>query len=156
MISQTKILKGKERKEIETKLEEQFGISKIPGEILMRGKERLFFYSGNLNSDSIKNLESLVFIERIGIYFAKMEENGEIRLSIDGAQIFKEQISKNIFQIPKELVEKWMMGNELNIKSGMKGFVIVSYNNEFLGTGKASEEKISNFIPKNRRLKEKR
>src|SRR3989344_136335 len=128
MISQTKILKGKERKEIETKLEEQFGISKIPGEILMRGKERLFFYSGNLNSDSIKNLESLVFI--------------------DGAQIFKEQISKNIFQIPKELVEKWMMGNELNIKSGMKGFVIVSYNNEFLGTGKASEEKISNFIPK--------
>ena len=48
-----------------------------------------------------------------------------------------------------------MKGSELNLKSGMKGFVIIKYKNEFLGTGKASEEKISNFIPKNRRLKEK-
>ena len=48
-----------------------------------------------------------------------------------------------------------MMGSELNIKSGMKGFVIMKYKDELLGTGKASEEKISNFIPKNRRLREK-
>ena len=31
----------------------------------------------------------------------------------------------------------------------------MKYKDNFLGTGKASENKISNFIPKNRRLKEK-
>jgi len=31
----------------------------------------------------------------------------------------------------------------------------MKYKNDFLGTGKASENKIGNFIPKNRRLKHK-
>jgi len=48
-----------------------------------------------------------------------------------------------------------MKGQELNLKSGKKGFVIMKYNDDFLGSGKASEEKIGNFIPKTRRLKEK-
>ena len=52
-------------------------------------------------------------------------------------------------------LEQWMKGNELNISSGLKGFVVMKYKNDFVGTGKASAEKITNFIPKNRRLKEK-
>jgi len=31
----------------------------------------------------------------------------------------------------------------------------MKYENDMLGTGKASEEKITNFIPKSRRLKDK-
>ena len=46
-----------------------------------------------------------------------------------------------------------MMGRELLIKTGKRGFLIMKYNDDFLGTGKASEEKIGNFIPKSRRLK---
>ena len=150
-----KILSEKQKKEIEKKLNEQFGISNIPGKIVMRGGERLFLYSGNLDEKEIRYLEETVFVERVGIYFAKIEESGEIRLSIEGTQILGEQIKKNIFTLDYEQLEKWMTGSELNIKSGMKGFVVIKYKNEFLGTGKASEEKISNFIPKNRRLKEK-
>ena len=150
-----KILSEKQKKEIEFRLNEQFGISDIPGKIVMRGGERLFLYSGSLDEKEIRELESTVFIERVGIYFAKIEENGEMRLSIEGTQILGEQITKNIFVLNEEQLEKWMMGSELNIKSGMKGFVIIKYKDEFLGTGKASEEKISNFIPKNRRLKKK-
>ena len=108
-----------------------------------------------MDEKEIRELESTVFIERVGIYFAKIEENGEMRLSIEGTQILGEQIRKNIFILNEEQLEKWMTGSELNIKSGMKGFVIIKYKDEFLGTGKASEEKISNFIPKNRRLKKK-
>lgn len=37
-----------------------------------------------------------------------------------------------------------------------KGYVIIKHKNDFLGTGKASEEKITNFIPKSRRLKERK
>lgn len=36
-----------------------------------------------------------------------------------------------------------------------KGFIIIKNNQDFLGSGKASEEKIGNFIPKSRRLREK-
>ena len=151
-----KILNEKEKSKIVDKLNEQFGIIEVLGKIIMRGKERLFLYSGNLDEEEIEKLDSLVFIERAGIYFAKIEEpNEDIRLSIEGTQILKEQINKNIFEIPEELVEDWMKGHELNVQSGMKGFVVMKFKDEFLGTGKASENKIGNFIPKNRRLREK-
>jgi len=47
------------------------------------------------------------------------------------------------------------MGRELNIKTGKRDFLIIKHGDDFLGTGKVSEEKIGNFIPKNRRLKER-
>ena len=151
-----KILSKSEKSEIERKLREQFGIDKIPEKIITSGKERLFLYSGSLDREDVKNLEKITFIERIGIYFAKIDEStNDIRLSIEGTQILKEQIKKNIFEIPDEHVEDWMKGHELNIQTGMKGFIIMKHKNDFLGTGKASENKIGNFIPKNRRLKEK-
>lgn len=122
----------------------------------MKGKEKLFLFSGSFTNEEIKKLEELVVIEKIGVYFAKIDERTEdIRLSIEGSQILKNQIKKNVFEISEELVEQWMKGQELNIKTGKKGFIVIKYKNDFLGTGKASEEKISNFIPKIRRLKEK-
>ena len=45
------------------------------------------------------------------------------------------------------------MGQELSITTDKKGFFIMRYKNDFLGTGKISQNKISNFIPKGRRLK---
>ena len=49
--------------------------------------------------------------------------------------------------------EEWMMGQDLNITTGKKGFFVIKFKEDFLGTGKISENKISNFIPKSRRLK---
>ena len=151
-----KILNQKEKAEIESQLKEQFGISKILGKIFMRGEERLFLFSGDFDESRIKSLEKVAFMERVGIYFAKKEKDRkEIRLSIEGIQALQNEIIKNIFEIPDEMVEQWMSGRELNIKTGMKGFIVIKNKNDFLGCGKASEEKIGNFIPKNRRLKEK-
>ena len=48
-----------------------------------------------------------------------------------------------------------MLGQELNINSGKKGLLVMKHGEDFLGCGKASEEKIGNFIPKSRRLKYK-
>ena len=149
-----KILNKKEKQEIEEKLNKQFGIKEIPGQIIMKGREKLFLFSGSFNSRQIKRLEKLTVIERIGAYFAKIDERTDtIRLSIEGSQILKDQIKKNIFEIPEELLENWMKGQELNVKTGKKGFLIMKYKDNLLGSGKASEEKIGNFIPKNRRLK---
>ena len=91
-------------------------------------------------------------IERVGIYFAK-EVGDEIRLSIDGIQLLKDQITKNIFELNDEQYEKWMQGEELYIETGQNAFLVMKYKGDFLGMGKASAEKISNYIPKNRRLK---
>lgn len=151
---QIKILSIKEKKQIERKLELQFGIKSTQGIILRRGKEKLFLFQGDFKVPQIAQLERTIPIEKIGIYFAKIQR-GEIRLSIEGTHILKDQITKNIFELNKEQATQWMMGQELNIATEKKGFLIMKYRNDFLGCGKASLEKISNFIPKNRRLKSK-
>ena len=150
------ILSFKEKNQIQNKLNQQFGINNIPGILAMRGKERIFLYSGSLLGKELNELEKISFIERMGVYFAKMDERTkDLRLSIEGTQLLKDEIKKNIFEIPDSEVENWMKGRELNIKTGEHGFLVMKHKNDFLGTGKASEEKIGNFIPKNRRLKEK-
>jgi len=149
-----KILNSKEKAEIEKQLNEQFGIKTVPGTIVKRGEERLFLFSGSFKEKEIEQLEKCAFIERMGVYFAKIFD-GKIRLSIEGSQILKEQITKNIFELDDQLAEEWMKGRELPIKTGKHEFLIMKHGEDFLGTGKASEEKIGNFIPKNRRLRER-
>lgn len=148
------ILNKKQTKEIEEYLWEQFGVHEIPGRLFQLGEEKIFLFSGEASDDDIRELEAMVPVERLGVYFAKVM-NGEIRLSIEGTQLLKNQIKKNIFELDGEQAEKWMQGQELNIHMGKKGFFVMKYKNDFLGCGKASEEKIGNFIPKMRRLKNK-
>jgi len=151
-----KILSFKEKKKIENKLEERFGIERIRGLIIRRGKERLFLYSGSLSPKQITELEENIIIERIGVYFAKLVIDGgeeKIRLSIEGAQILKDQIKKNIFLLDSKQAEEWMHGQQLDISTGKFGYMIMKHNDDFLGTGKASMDKIGNYIPKSRRLK---
>jgi len=134
------------------KLKKQFGITEIPGLLLQKGKERIFLYQGSLSERGIIEIEKTLPVERVGIYFGK-EINDEMRLSIDGVHLLKDQITKNTFELNEEQMDEWMHGSELQIKSGKKGFLVMKYKDELLGMGKASEEKISNFIPKNRRLR---
>jgi NOL1/NOP2/fmu family ribosome biogenesis protein len=74
---------------------------------------------------------------------------------MEATQLLKNQITKNIFELNEEQMNEWMKGNELNIQTGKKGFLAMKYQNDFLGCGKASENKISNFVPKERRIKER-
>lgn len=145
---------SKENKKFLEQLDEQFGIKTIPGRVTKIGKEKIFLFAGNLDERKIMEMQRIIPIERIGIYLAK-EFEGEYRLSIEATQILKDQITKNIIELNEEQKETWMMGHELLMKTDKRGFVIMKYKGDMLGTGKASEEKISNFIPKSRRLKDK-
>ena len=147
-----KILTEQEKKKIEKKLHEQFGVKELNGKILKLGEEKLFFFTGQIDEEEIRKIEQSAPIEKVGVYFAKLI-NEEIKLTIEGTQLLKEQITKGIFQINDSQAEEWMMGRELNLKSGLKGFVVMKNNDDYLGCGKASQEKITNFIPKSRRLK---
>lgn len=154
-MNQIEIIKKEFRKELIGKLNDQFGIEEIEGILLRKGKERIFLFQGEMSEEEIIKLDSLVEIERVGVYIGKIfEPTQELRLSIEGTQIFKDKIKKNIFELSSNQdYEKWMNGQELNIKTNLRGMIVIKYNEELLGCGKASEEKIGNFIPKNRRLK---
>ena len=147
-----KILNSKEKQEILDNLKSRFGIEKLNGAIAKIGEEKLFLFSGSLTEKEIRQLEAIAFVERIGVYFAKIIGN-EVKLSIEGVFLLKSQIKKNIFELNKEQVSDWMKGQDLNLVSGKKGFIIMKYGNDFLGSGKASENKIGNFITKSRRVK---
>jgi NOL1/NOP2/fmu family ribosome biogenesis protein len=153
------IFNSKEKAQFEKKLNTQFGIQKIPGILLRSGTERIFLFQGDLSEKQITELDKNISIERIGTYFAKEEEskiaNGGIRLSIEGTQILKDQIKENTFELNAQQTDQWMKGHELDIQTGKNDFLIMSHKGDFLGTGKSSALKISNYIPKNRRLKEK-
>jgi len=155
-----KIFSEKERKAILDLLNSQFGIKEIPGMLIKIGVERIFLFQGSLNENQLRQLEETVPIERAGVYFAKTftDKKGEeqIRLSIEGSQILSNQATKNIFELDDKLLQEWMEGRDLQFKSGKKGFLLMKHKEDFLGTGKASEDKISNFIPKSRRLKSRK
>ncbi len=79
-----------------------------------------------------------------------------MRLSIEGSQYVKNQATKNVVELTYEEMQTWMCGQELVKSTGMTGFVLMKYGNDMLGTGNASEKKITNFIPKSRRLRDKK
>ena len=146
-----KILKSTQKKKILKQLNEQFGIKKLPYLLLQFGKEKLRLYSGNLSVEELNILDVNLRIENIGLYFAKQQIDG-IRLTLDGVQLLKGQITKNILKINDKQASDWLKGNDLSIKSD-NSFKILKHNNEFLGCGKSTGERITNSIPKERRVK---
>ena len=150
------ILHGKNRERIIDILNRQFGIKEIEGTLVKRGRERIFLFTGSFDSKDIQNISKYNFLERLGVYFAKENERGELRLSIEGSQYVKNQATKNVIELTKDEMNTWMCGHELIKNTGTTGFVLMKYKNDMLGTGNASTEKITNFIPKSRRLRDKK
>ncbi|MDP2628322.1 MAG: hypothetical protein Q8P15_00295 [Nanoarchaeota archaeon] len=149
-----KILSFTEKESIVNELKDLFGIREIKGTMIMKGREKIFLFLGDFKPRELKKLENNIIIERTGVYFGKIADGG-LRLSIEGTNILKEQITKNIFTLDSKQAEDWIFGRDLNIETGKKGFLVMQHNEDFLGCGKASEKKIGNFIPKARRLRER-
>jgi len=141
-----------EKKDFLDKLENQYGVKKTNFLFFKTGREKIRAYSGSLSKDELKKLGLNLRIEGIGLYFAKEEEGG-IRLSIDAANLLSNEISKNVLEINKEQAEKWMRGEILEIDKELRGIFVVKFKDYFLGTGKAGEGKLYNFVPKERRIK---
>ncbi len=146
-----KPLTSSDKKRIIEQLNKQFGISELPYLIIQFGKEKLRLYTGSLSKEELYHLDNEIRIENIGLYFAKWESDG-IRLTLDGVQLLKNQINKNILELNDNQANEWLRGNDLDIKEET-GWKILKHNNEFIGCGKSTGEKISNFMPKERRIK---
>ena len=146
-----KILRANEKKKILKQLNEQFGITKLPYLLLKFGKEKIRLYSGNLSTEELNILDKNLRIESAGLYLAKQHPEG-IRLSLDSLTSFKNQITKNILEIDNSQAEKWFKGEDLLIKKD-RAFKILKNQQDLIGCGKSTGEKITNFVPKERRIK---
>ena len=99
------------------------------------------------------------------IYFGKEYEGGA-RLNLDVLHLgeLKKQIKQNIIELNKSQENDWFHGKEIELTKeqiekykNMKDFVILKSDSDFIGTGKIYADKttISNFMPKERRIKQK-
>lgn len=146
-----RILRVNEKKRILQQLNEQFGISKLPYLLLRFGKEKIRVYSGSLSSEELNALDKNLRIENAGLYLAKQHPEG-LRLSMDSLSLFKEQINKNILELKDKEAEEWFKGQDLLIETD-RNFKILTNNGDLIGCGKSTGERITNFVPKERRIK---
>ena len=145
-----KFLSSGEKREIVRQLNEQYGISELPYLLILTGKERIRGYSGSLSIEEIKKIAEKANIELIGIYLLRIEKDG-LRLSHDAISLLRDRITKNIIEINDEQAQQWMKGNDLAIKA-QNGYVVLKYNDNLIGCGKSTGERITNFTPKERRV----
>ena len=85
-----------------------------------------------------------------GIYFGTIERDG-LRLSIEGSYIVGKVAKKGILEVNEEKAIEWMKGKDID--GDVIGYVILKWGNYYLGCGKGNGNRIRNFIPKNRRIK---
>ena len=90
---------------------DNLGLKKIPQLLVRSGKERIRAYSGDLSTEQIMEIWRLLPIEGVGLYVGKdmINRNGvhEIRMSLDGMHLWKEQLTERIFQLTENQEEIW-------------------------------------------------
>ena len=145
------ILKRNKRIEIEKILEKNYGI-KIPFkyQLVKLGKEKLRIFTGNLGARDILILSKILTIDTIGLYFAFFKDD-ELRISFDSAILFGRNAINSVSLNDREAKE-WLRGQDLEKNTQIRGYVVIKYNDNILGCGKATGRKILNFVPKERRI----
>ncbi|MEM4605557.1 MAG: hypothetical protein QW103_00775 [Candidatus Pacearchaeota archaeon] len=155
------ILSKKEKEEI---LERLSYLGELKTEnLFIRTGERIRMFSGSLNKEEIKKIWQNFMIEGIGLYVIKEIKNikkniKETRLSLDAMHYFKDQIKDSILEIDEEQKNQWFKGEAIILNEKQKekiknGFVALKFKDDFVGTGKIKENKVYNYLPKERRIK---
>lgn len=145
------ILNRKERLEIEEKVDKDFDIDlEIPHHFIQQAREKIRIFTGNLGSQDLIRLSKLLTIDNIGLYFAFMKEK-EFRLSYD-ASILYGKSSEKVIELNEKEAREWLKGEDIENKTGKIGYFLIKYGRDVLGCCKATQEKLMNFVPKERRV----
>lgn len=145
-----KILSKKEVKGIIGIIQKQYAPEdmKLDYTFLKGGKDKIYITNKKIKEINTKELR----VNSAGLYFGRVDE-GKIRLSIEGSQLIGPYARKNVATIKKQEIEEWVKGLDISTDGNYDGFVIVKYGKDFFGTGRYSNGKITNFVPKERRIK---
>jgi NOL1/NOP2/fmu family ribosome biogenesis protein len=140
-------LNSKEKKHIFNLLDEQFGCElEEEYEFFINPRNRLFIISKDFSKIDVKQLR----VNSLGLYLGELYQD-ELRLSVDGSQIVGRTATKNVLEISDEEAERWMKGEDFEVTSELKGFVIVKNGSVIMGCGKIAGSKLYNYVPKERR-----
>ncbi len=142
------ILNSKEKKNLSKLIKKQFDCDfKFNYEVFINTKNKIFI----LNKDVSKiNLDELR-INSLGLYFGELSR-GELRLSIEGSQLIGPLAKNNILELDYDQAIKWMKGEDFDIDTNLLGFVIIKNKDDFLGCGRIVNNKLLNYVPKERRV----
>ncbi len=145
------ILRRTEKIKIEEKFRE-FDI-KIPVQyqFIQQARDKIRIFTGDLGVHDLIRLSKLLTIDAIGLYFAFMKEK-EFRLSYD-ASILYGASSEKFIELDKEDAIAWLRGEEIENKTKKQGYFLIKHGSDVLGCCKATQEKLMNFVPKERRVK---
>ncbi len=143
-----KILNKKEVKAILEMVKKQWECDFKEDYAFLQNKDGKVFI---VNKDIAKIDFKKIRINSVGLYFAELRNN-EIRLSIEGSQLIGPKAKENVIELNEKEAREWLKGNDLEKETSANGFVIIKHDKDYLGTGKARDNKILNFVPKTRRL----
>jgi NOL1/NOP2/fmu family ribosome biogenesis protein len=141
-----------------------FGIKKINGTLVRSGKDKVRVFTGDISREEIYDLLHTLPVEVVGLYLGKdfINRNGvhEVRLSVDGLLMLKDQVVNKILYLDSEQEKVWFLGEEQDLNEEQKiefkegGFAVVKSkdSDDILGMGKVSSEGVLfNYLPKERR-----
>ncbi len=165
------ILNSKQLKQIKQLLKSQFDADFDFSQyaVLKSPKDKIYIVQKDIFTKLNQDLTKLR-INSIGMYFAHIKNN-ELRLSIEGSQLVGPIAKKNIVELRNDELEQWIQGIDLDTTEhfphpyfppeqkdhtsilGPNQFIIIKHNNDFIGCGKLTKNKVLNFVPKTRRIK---
>ncbi|MEM2121219.1 MAG: hypothetical protein QXU20_00990 [Candidatus Woesearchaeota archaeon] len=156
-MEQLKILNKKEIKKIISLINERFGCNfDFDFGMLKSSSGKIYLVTKDFSKIDFRKLK----ISRVGIYFANYEEKfkkNKIRLSIEGTQLVGPLSNKNVLEVNETELRKWFFGEDLVVRNHNNvsdGFVILKYNNDFIGCGLLKQGTLKNYVPKERRVKD--
>lgn len=142
-------MNSKDVKELKKKLLEQFGFEKeLNYAFHITDKNKIYIVNRDIDRVNMDFLR----LQSVGLYFCE-DYGNELRLSIEGSQIVGPHATKNVVELDKSQSRNWLKGFDLEIEGSYKQFVIIKAGDEYLGCGKLKDNRLLNYVPKERRIK---
>lgn len=140
------VLNAKDRKELLVSLEEQFGVEALPDEAyVVSNKEKVYMVTQDIRDVAWSELR----IDRVGVYIGKWYADG-FRPSVEGSQVFGPMASKNVVELGKQGLMGWLKGRDVDTMYDDSRFVLVRYQDDFVGGAKMKNGTLLNGVSKAR------
>lgn len=146
------ILNAKDRKLILKDLHDMFGIESLPDVVFFSFNEKEKVYIATREIFEMERDE--LRINTFGLYFGTIMKDG-FRLSLEGLEYVKDQITKNVFELSEDQFREWILGSDLEVLNPEDNntYLIMKYETDYVGVGKLKNNTILNYLPKSRKLK---
>ena len=135
-------------KEIHKLLSSQFGFSsKLDYVFLKNEKGKVFIVSKDAGAIDLSKLR----INTVGFYLGELK-GGEFRLSLEGCSMIGNRCDKNIISLDEKQMKWYFEGFDLEMDLGSESkFVLLKFEEDFVGCCKYKDGKVLNFLPKEHR-----